>query len=94
MLADIAVVFLEHLRAMADQGAMIDEHAGYISQDIEAEMQPADLVEHHHVEWRRRRALLQITANMEAIMCLAAMQQIMNNAGIAVEREKRPVPSR
>ena len=50
-------------------------------------MVAAHLVEHDHVERRRRRALLAEAADVEAAGVRAAVQQLVQRAGVAVKRE-------
>ena len=57
------------------------------AQRLLAEVVPADAVAHHHVERRRRGPLLLVATHVEAVRVGLAVQQLVERAGVAVERE-------
>lgn len=85
MFANVDIVFPKQFRAVRGERGIVQQHVGHIAQDIQAKMQPADLVEDDHVEGRGGRAFFQVAPNMKAIMRLPAMQEIMDDTGISME---------
>ena len=67
-------------------------HLRHALDRLDGEVEPVELVEHHHVEGRRRGALLDEAAHMHVGVVGAAIGQPVDEMRIAVEGEDhRPV---
>ena len=56
-------------------------------QRFPGQVEAAHAVQHHHVEWRRRRALLVVAAHVEALRVGAAVHELVDRPLVAMERE-------
>jgi hypothetical protein len=59
---------------------------------VERRLEAIDIVQHDHVERRRRGALVAVTADVDIVMVMPPVGQLVNHRGLAVEGENhRPV---
>src|SRR5213593_4601665 len=61
--------------------------AGHAIDDIAEQVKPVEIVEHHHVEWRRRRAFLLVAMDVEVGVIGPPISQAVDQDRIAVKRE-------
>ncbi len=86
MFTDVVLVHCKHVSAMLDQLLGPFRLARRPTQSLNDEVVAADLVQHHHVKWRGGGPLLVVAADMKAAGVGAAMEQLMERAGVAVPR--------
>src|SRR6266545_4145876 len=87
VLGDVSSVTLESVGAFSHEGIAPGDRLARALQSFDRQVEPTDLVEHHHVERRRRGPFLAVAAHVEPMCLFTAVQKLMDGSRIAVKRE-------
>ena len=87
ILSDVLLVFDQAVAdVLFDVGGLWSQ-AFYAVDYVGDEVEAVEVVHHHHVEWRRRGALLFVAAHMQVLMVGAAVGQAVDQPRVAVVGE-------
>src|SRR5579862_6892419 len=87
MLADIELVTLHGAPILRARLREPRREARDAPDDVESQLEAIEMVQDDHIEWRRRRTLLVVAADVEIVVIAAIVRQPMDERRIAVEGE-------